>query len=165
VRLPFQDERFDVVTCRFSVHHMSDPAAGLAAMAAVLRPGGRLVIADFVEPEDAVEAARHDRLERLRGHEYVRIYTASRLEAMLTEAGCPVRDPAHGRRRTPREMDPREWMQSPNVAPENRAPLAELVAELELRGGIGYEVRRVDGGVRLVRTDVVLLGIKEGAKS
>jgi ubiquinone/menaquinone biosynthesis C-methylase UbiE len=155
-RLPLASACFDVVTCRFSVHHMSDPQTGLTAMATTLKLGGRLVIADFVRPDDAGEAERHDRLERLRGHQHVQIYEAARLEAMLAAAGCPVQ----ARREAIREMNPRDFLTSPNVAPENRNALAALVAEVEAGSGAGFEAQRVDGEPRLVRRDLVLLGIK-----
>ena len=156
-QLPFRPDAFDAVTCRFSVHHMSEPAASLSAMTDALRPGGRLVIADFVRPDDPAEAERHDRLERLRGHQHVQIYAAAQLEAMLAAAGCPVRE----RRTTDRAMDPRDWLTSPNVAPQDRDALARLIAEIEPHGGAGFEAQSGDGSVRLVRQDVVFGGIKE----
>jgi SAM-dependent methyltransferase len=135
---------------------MSDPEAGLAAMAATLKPGGRLVVADFVRPDDPGEAERHDRLERLRGHQHVQIYEAARLEAMLAAAGCPVR----ARREATRAMNPHDLLTGPNVAPENRTALAALVADLEAGGRAGFEAQQIDGEPRLVRRDLVLLGIK-----
>ncbi|MGH2371198.1 MAG: class I SAM-dependent methyltransferase, partial [Chloroflexota bacterium] len=158
-RLPFRPESFDAVTCRFSIHHFSDPAGSLAAMAAALRPGGRLVIADFVRPVDEAEAALHDRLEGLRGHQYVEIFEQARLEAMLAAAGCPVAE-AHA---THREMRPQEWLNSPNVVPEAREPLAQLIEQFRDRGGAGMEVHQIDGESRFVRTDVTLLGVKRSA--
>jgi ubiquinone/menaquinone biosynthesis C-methylase UbiE len=155
-QLPFREASFDVVTCRLGVHHFSDPEAGLAAMAAVLRPGGRLVIADFVRPLDADEGAAHDRLERLRGHVYVEIYTAPRLEAMMARAGCPVVD----RRGAEREQRAQDWLDGPNVDPGDRAELAAALVAVGERGGAGLEVRKVDGDLRFVRTDAVLLGVK-----
>ncbi len=82
---------------------------------------------------------------------------------MLAAAGCPVR----AVRPSAREMRPQEWLASPNVSPESRVALAELINGLTEHGGTGsrqagLEVRRVDGEVRLVRTDAVLLGIKSG---
>jgi len=45
--LPFPDASFDLVTSTLSMHHWSDPTAGLAEIGRVLRPGGRALIWDI----------------------------------------------------------------------------------------------------------------------
>lgn len=45
--LPFEDSTFELVVSTFSMHHWSDPAAGLREIARVLRPGGRALIWDL----------------------------------------------------------------------------------------------------------------------
>ncbi len=45
--LPFPDGSFDLVVSTFSMHHWSDPAAGLGEIARVLRPAGRALIWDL----------------------------------------------------------------------------------------------------------------------
>ncbi|MDZ7577079.1 MAG: demethylmenaquinone methyltransferase [Candidatus Nanopelagicales bacterium] len=50
LRLPFSDEAFDAVTISFGLRNLSDPRAGLAEMARVTRPGGRLVVCEFSTP-------------------------------------------------------------------------------------------------------------------
>jgi ubiquinone/menaquinone biosynthesis C-methylase UbiE len=45
--LPFTDGSIDVVASTFSMHHWADPAAGLAEIGRVLRPGGRALIWDL----------------------------------------------------------------------------------------------------------------------
>lgn len=44
--LPLEDASCDVVVSTVSFHHWSDQAAGLAEVARVLRPGGRLLLVD-----------------------------------------------------------------------------------------------------------------------
>lgn len=44
VRLPFEDDRFDVVFCQQGLQHMPEPHLVLAEMYRVLRPGGRLAL-------------------------------------------------------------------------------------------------------------------------
>jgi SAM-dependent methyltransferase len=45
--LAFPDRSFDLVLSTLSMHHWADPAAGLAEVARVLRPGGRALLWDF----------------------------------------------------------------------------------------------------------------------
>src|SRR5215203_5317478 len=45
--MPFRDGSFDLVVSTMSMHHWADPAAGLAEVARVLRPGARALVWDF----------------------------------------------------------------------------------------------------------------------
>jgi SAM-dependent methyltransferase len=45
--LAFPDASFDLVVTTLSMHHWADPAAGLAEIGRVLRPGGRALVWDF----------------------------------------------------------------------------------------------------------------------
>jgi SAM-dependent methyltransferase len=45
-RLPFADVSFDLVTCQTVLIHVADPAAALAEMVRVTRPGGRVAVAE-----------------------------------------------------------------------------------------------------------------------
>jgi len=49
--LPFGDGEFDAVTVGFGVRNLEDLGSGLAELARVLRPGGRLLISDML-PHD-----------------------------------------------------------------------------------------------------------------
>lgn len=50
LQLPFADASFDVVTISFGLRNVTDPAAALAELRRVSRPGGRLVICEFSTP-------------------------------------------------------------------------------------------------------------------
>ena len=60
LRLPFRDGAFDAVTISFGLRNVADPAAGLAEMRRVTRPGGRLVVCEF----SAITIAQVDMLYR-----------------------------------------------------------------------------------------------------
>jgi len=49
--LPFSDETFDAVTIAFGLRNMADRARSLAEMRRVLRPGGRLFVLEFSQPQ------------------------------------------------------------------------------------------------------------------
>jgi demethylmenaquinone methyltransferase / 2-methoxy-6-polyprenyl-1,4-benzoquinol methylase len=48
--LPFADAAFDAATISFALRNVHDPAAAVAEMARVVKPGGRLVICEFSHP-------------------------------------------------------------------------------------------------------------------
>ena len=52
MRLPFPDATFDLVTVAFGLRNIADTATGLAEMARVCRPGGRLAILEFALPRN-----------------------------------------------------------------------------------------------------------------
>ncbi|MCA8952129.1 MAG: ubiquinone/menaquinone biosynthesis methyltransferase [Planctomycetes bacterium] len=52
--LPFEDDTFDFATVAFGIRNVADPRAGLAEMARVVRPGGRVVVLEFCRPRAPV---------------------------------------------------------------------------------------------------------------
>ncbi|HEX2435317.1 MAG TPA: bifunctional demethylmenaquinone methyltransferase/2-methoxy-6-polyprenyl-1,4-benzoquinol methylase UbiE [Solirubrobacterales bacterium] len=50
LELPYDDDSFDAVTVGFGVRNLADIEVGIAQMARVLRPGGRLVILEITQP-------------------------------------------------------------------------------------------------------------------
>jgi demethylmenaquinone methyltransferase/2-methoxy-6-polyprenyl-1,4-benzoquinol methylase len=52
--LPFADALFDAATMAFGLRNLSDPGAGAREMARVVRPGGGLVVLEFVRPPRSV---------------------------------------------------------------------------------------------------------------
>ncbi len=56
-RLPFADATFDHVTFTYLLRYVDDPAATVAELARVLRPGGRLAALEFGVPESPLTFA------------------------------------------------------------------------------------------------------------
>nr|VFJ57332.1 MAG: Methyltransferase domain-containing protein [Candidatus Kentron sp. FM]VFJ58029.1 MAG: Methyltransferase domain-containing protein [Candidatus Kentron sp. FM]VFK11831.1 MAG: Methyltransferase domain-containing protein [Candidatus Kentron sp. FM] len=46
-RLPFDDDRFDLVYCRFLLEYLPSPRTAIREMARVCRPGGRILLQDL----------------------------------------------------------------------------------------------------------------------
>jgi SAM-dependent methyltransferase len=63
-RLPFPDDDFDTVVSTLVLCTVEDPAASLAEIGRVLRPGGRLLFCEHVRSADPDLARWQDRLER-----------------------------------------------------------------------------------------------------
>ena len=87
--LPFADGCFDRVVCSLLLHHL-DPAVKRAALAEalrVLRPGGRLHVADFGRSQDPLMRILFAGLQVLDGISNTADHPAGRLPAMIETAG------------------------------------------------------------------------------
>jgi SAM-dependent methyltransferase len=91
VRLPYAEASFSVVSSRFAIHHLLDPAAALAEMRRVCVPGGTIVVTDLVASSDPAKAAALNRMERLRDPSHVRALAETELEALLRDGGLTIR--------------------------------------------------------------------------
>jgi ubiquinone/menaquinone biosynthesis C-methylase UbiE len=81
--LPFEDARFDLVTCRIAAHHFPDVARFVGEARRVLKPGGTCALVDNISP-DALSTPG---------------YTEADLAdaAAIYNAFEKLRDPSHGR--------------------------------------------------------------------
>ncbi len=64
--VPHPDGAFDIVTCRFAFHHLTDPTAAFAEMVRLAAPCGRIVLCDGVAASDPWKAAAFNAMERWR---------------------------------------------------------------------------------------------------
>ena len=86
-RLPFPAESFDLVTIHMVLHYADDPGRAIAEAARVLKPGGRMVVVDFLP---------HDREEMRRDHRHRHLGFADRDVARhAASAGLANKRPIH----------------------------------------------------------------------
>ena len=88
--LPFADGGFDIVLCRFTVHHWQNMEAGLRQARRVLRAGGRGVFIDTVAPADIVLDTHLQAIELLRDASHVRNYSTAEWFCALSRSGFAV---------------------------------------------------------------------------
>ena len=87
--LPFEDETFDLVTCRIAPHHFDSIARFLDEARRVLKRGGTLALVDNVVPEGSV-GDYVNAFERFRDPSHIRAWTMQEWRDALREHGFAV---------------------------------------------------------------------------
>lgn len=85
--LPFADASFDIVLCRFTVHHWHGMEAGLRQARRVLKPGHIALFIDTVAAADPVMDTHLQAVELLRDVSHVRNYSVAEWVGSLSRAG------------------------------------------------------------------------------
>jgi len=153
--LPFPDAAFSIVVSRFAFHHFLDPAAVLAEMRRVCRPGGRVVVADLMASPDPAKAAAFHRMEILRDPSHARALTLVELRALFSEAGFAAPAEAFWRMDIDVEGLLERSFPEPGCEPVIRRMFEDSVAN----DGLGLETRRAGGRLRFTYSNVILTGV------
>jgi ubiquinone/menaquinone biosynthesis C-methylase UbiE len=152
--LPFEDESFDVVTCRRAAHHFVEIGRALREMCRVLRSGGRLVIDDRSVPEEDFADATLNRLDWLHDHSHVRQYRPSEWEGMMQAAGCRIEIVQPYTKHRPLSAF------TNGVEPESAAEIERIVARLNEAQRAALNAAEIDGEVYLDHWYVMVVGVK-----
>lgn len=88
-KLPLPDASADVVTISLVLHHLlpEDKHAALAEIRRVLKPAGRLHVADWGRPADPLMSAAFYVAQAIDGFDRTADHRAGRLPAIVSEAG------------------------------------------------------------------------------
>jgi len=91
--LPYADGAFSLVVSRFAFHHFQRPAAVLAEMRRVCKPGGRIVVCDLLASDDPAKAAAFHAMEMMRDPSHARALRLDELHALFANVGLSVGEP------------------------------------------------------------------------
>lgn len=154
--LPFLDGGFDIVVCRFAVHHFEEAGRALGEMRRCLAPGGRLAVADLVADPDPGVAEVQNELERWRDPSHTRMLPAAELRAWFDELDLIEVDVEC--RSVARPIIP--WLEQARTP---RGVADRIVARLreELGGGAptGLSPAVVDGEIWFAQTFASCVGV------
>lgn len=152
VPLPFPSATFSIVVSRFAVHHFPDPAAVLAEMRRVCRPGGRVTIADLTASSDPQKAAAFHRMEILRDPSHARALTLDELRALFRAAGFAPPSEAYWRMK----IDVEELMVRSFPAAGDEVVIRQMFEDALADDAMGLGLRREHGRLRFDYANVIL---------
>jgi ubiquinone/menaquinone biosynthesis C-methylase UbiE len=140
-RLPFEDGEFDVVVCRFAIHHFTAPEKVIAEMARVCRADGLVAVEDLIASEQPERAAYYNQFERLRDTSHTNALAMSKLIRMMGAAGLEIaRFTSHGYR-----VAVSQWIKTAHTPPERAAKAIAMVERDACEDLSGARPLRIDG--------------------
>jgi ubiquinone/menaquinone biosynthesis C-methylase UbiE len=81
--LPFEFGSFDIAGSLRVLHHAKRPELVVAELARVIRPGGRILLADQIAPADPLTGLELDRFERARDPSHTRLLPDGDVKALF----------------------------------------------------------------------------------
>jgi SAM-dependent methyltransferase len=130
----------DGVVARFAIHHVPVPSRLFAELARVVRPGGRIILADHIADADADAAAWSQEIERLRDPSHWACLTLTRLRALGQQTGLELEH----EQVFPMVLDFEDWLQRGSGGSGARRVIERALAERPDRAD-AFQVLERDG--------------------
>jgi len=158
--LPFSDSSFDRVTCRVAPHHFLSVERFCAEAYRVLKPSGKLLIADTGVPEGLPEVDTwQNRVEALRDTSHVRNYSLMEWRKLAKTAGFRVEESVELEEEAQMSLD--DWMKKSGCVGDAAAQVRKMFAEApEQARHVFSIVSKPDGDVGFRWLRVVLAAEK-----
>jgi ubiquinone/menaquinone biosynthesis C-methylase UbiE len=140
-RMPFRNESFDAVVCRLVLHHSQKPDRILQEVMRLLKPGGTLIFADLLGPDDPVKRATQNTIEARRNPSHVAAQSAEQYRKLISNSGFTIENEAVA----VFEQDLEEWLADLESNPASRSVVREMMEAGLETDAAGLNVRRHSG--------------------
>jgi SAM-dependent methyltransferase len=155
--LDLADGTFDGAVARFALHHIPVPGRVFSELARVVRPGGKVVLADHLADDDADTQAWALELERLRDPSHWATLTVSRLHELGQAAGLAL----DAERIVPLRMDFDDWLARGSGGTRAAALVQRVLAERP-NGSESFRVTKEPSGSRVLEVRLWLARWRRG---
>lgn len=151
--LPFDDQSFDMVTCRLAHHHFVQQQKAIEEFARVLKPGGIIGFTDNYTVEDPAAAEFYNRYEKIRDPSHFQVHSLGELEQLFANAGLVIKDS----RQLTQEFEFHKWADRQRVTDSDKELLLDMLDEApELLIPL-FKPRKADGTAYFSLAEVVLV--------
>ncbi|MEM7124867.1 MAG: methyltransferase domain-containing protein [Chloroflexota bacterium] len=154
--LPYDDNSFDLVTCRIAPHHFPHIDRFVSESFRVLRPGGVFALVDNVSPDDTKAAIDYNHFEKERDNSHVRCLTIAEWQQIITARGFTVQSVETA----DKEMEFASWVDRFEISDSTKSQLRELL--LNSSGPLADFLRPAsdEHGLRFYLTEALIVAKK-----
>jgi ubiquinone/menaquinone biosynthesis C-methylase UbiE len=149
--LPFPDQAFDIVSCRFAFHHFPNPEKALREMKRVCRKN--IVLVDGASSEDCEKSRLHNEIEKMRDPSHVRIYSLSQIQKMFVDIEAEIKDISHWD--IPQDFE--EWIKRAGTDEAKTGTIRHLMMESLADDSTGLRVRLENGRLGFAYDTIILI--------
>lgn len=137
--LPYDNGSFSIVVSRFGFHHFQNPAAVLAEMTRVCKPGERVLVVDVALPAGKVEA--YNRMEKLRDPSHAAALTRNGFLELFNQAGLQLVESQSYRM----AIELEEQLNASFPLEGDKERLKEMILQDAGKDVLGIDVKEVNG--------------------
>lgn len=153
--LPFEDDEFDLVTCRIAPHHFPHIDRFVAEAARVLKPGGIFAVVDNISPDDETASAEYNAFEKLRDPSHGRCLSLREWQAAFITGGLHLR----ACETAPKEMEFENWADRMGVTTETKTELRTMLRNgAESTREFLEPEEKENGDILFYLTEAILVG-------
>lgn len=150
-KLNFEDNFFDVIITRLSIHHFKNPDIVIKEMKRVLKDDGRIIIADIFSSELLEENQLHNAIEQLRDPTHVKALSQSEFQSLFDTNGLAIKN--MNIIETQREYG--EWLKITNAPERYEALYIVLKNLIESNKKAGIQLKIVDDKIYFIHSWVI----------
>jgi ubiquinone/menaquinone biosynthesis C-methylase UbiE len=121
--MPFEDNTFDLVTCRLAFHHFTNQNKALSEMVRVLKPGGILGFVDNMVVDDPTASQYYNMVESIRDPTHRYVYPKSQLIRLLQGTGLKI----VSEQELCKETEFNDWAARQSVSESDKNRLIDLI--------------------------------------
>lgn len=152
-RMSFQDEAFDVITCRIAAHHFPAPQSFVTESFRTLKKGGQFLLIDNVAPERDDFDQFYNKVEKDRDYSHHRAWKKSEWLKMLEEAGFEI-DETH---RFMKTFVFEDWCNRMNVSEEEKTKLSAYMLAAPKEYHEKFRIKEENGNVYSFMGESILI--------
>lgn len=159
--LPFDDNTFDLVTCRIAPHHFDNAAQFVMEAARVVKAGCLVLVQDQLLPDDSAIGCYIEVFEKLRDPSHNQAFGEAEWCAMFTAAGLTVE--SVDKLTKSHAFD--EWTTTQSVTPRTKACLVALLRLAPPEAHAWLQPRDLDTpAATFVNHHIIIAGRKSAAR-